>query len=99
MDADPKSMTSPPTPPAFHAATCSLPLTDRQLKIALNAVHERGMRLLNLWGDTMHKDFRKPDGKPPTKDERDELYAIHLEHLELVEAIRKIRAENAQADL
>ena len=83
-------MNTPTTPEA------KLPLTDRQLKIALNAVHERGMKALNLW-ELMHTEiYLKPSGKPATEADRDEVKAFHMEHLELVEAIRKIRTENVQ---
>lgn len=73
-------------------------LTDRQLKLALNSVHERAMHLLDVWAMAANKDFRKPDGQAPTKQELDDLYAGHKEHLALVETIRALRTTNPNKD-
>lgn len=68
-------------------------LTDRDLLIAINSVHERGMRLHDLWCHMSQKTFQGRDGRIPTKEDIDKVYRGYKEHLALLEKLRARRGK------
>ena len=62
----------------------------RELKLLLNSVHERGMRLLDLSINMSRIGYKNSTGREPTMEDIRGVKAGSDEHFELVEKIRAV---------
>lgn len=66
-------------------------LTDEELVIIINSVHERGMSILQAYKYSCQKGTTWPNGKATTKEDQKLLKKSHDDHMALVEKIRGMR--------